>query len=286
MSLKYNLVTVGDEQNLTLFHDGEMYVASEQHPNWAEIKRLLLSDDESVVDLFDVPGSLSKKFHRLTETVTVQGGRVCFNGDPLGEVISNKILEYLDSGTDDWEPLVNFVEKVQANPSENSREQLYQFLEHREYDILPDGNILGYKGLTRDASDADLFKSIHSGHAFVNDDEVNGLVGQRVGDTVTMPRSEVDDNTGAGCSTGLHVSDFAYAKTYGDVVMAVSVNPRDTVSVPRYEVAKMRVCRYTNLGVVKDMKDRHSYKQVPDDVTGAAAEDDFAKSAVSDNIAW
>jgi hypothetical protein len=273
MSLKYNLVTVGDEQNLTLFHDGEMYVASEQHPNWAEIKRLLLNDDESVVDLFDVPGSLSKKFHRLTETVTVENGKVCFDGDPLGDVIGKKILEYLDAGTDDWEPLVNFVEKVQANPSENSREQLYKFLEHREYDILPDGNILGYKGFNVVNGNAERpYASIHSGHAFVNDVEVNGIVYQKVGDTVTMPRSEVDDNTGVGCSTGLHVSDFAYAKTYGNAVMAVSVNPRDAVSVPRYEVAKMRVCRYTNLGVVKDMKDRHSWK-VPDDVTGAAAED-------------
>jgi len=261
MSLKYNLVTVGTEQNLTLFHDGEMYVASEQHPNWQEIKRLLLDDDESVIDLFDVPGSLSKKLHRLTTTVTVENGKVCFDGDPINDALSKKILEHLDSGSDDWGPLVAFLEKVQSNPSENSREQLYLFLEHREYDILPDGNILGYKGFVRVADDVHLYRSTHRGHAFVNDDEiVFDYIDQRVGDVVSMPRSEVDDNTGTGCSTGLHVSDFAYAKTYGNAVMAVSLNPRDVVSVPRHEVAKVRCSRYENLGVVTDPSDRHSYK--------------------------
>jgi hypothetical protein len=265
---------MGTEQNLTLFHDGEMYVASEQHPNWKEIKRLLLEDDENVVDLFDVPGSLSKKLHRLTTTITVKDGVVCFDGDPINKALSDRIVKYLDEGSEDWTPLAAFLDKVMANPSANSRDQLYLFLENREYDILPDGNILGYKGFSVDhALDGDVYVSTHGGHAFVNEEEVNGYVRQNVGDTVSMPRSEVDDNTGVGCSTGLHVSDFAYAKSYGQAVMAVSVNPRDVVSVPAREVAKVRTCRYTNLGVVTDLQDRHSWKSIPDDVTGAAAVD-------------
>lgn len=262
MSLKYNLVTIGEEQNLTLFHDGEMYVASEQHPNWKEIKSLLLNDDESVVDLFDVAGSLAKKFHRLTDNVTVVNGAVCFDGDPIHDVLSKKILEHLDNGDAIDMPLVHFLEKVMTNPSANSRDQLFLFLENREYDILPDGNILGYKGLYKSDKNPDKpYMSTHQGHAFVNDEEtVFDHIYQNVGDTVTMPRSEVDDNTGVGCSTGLHVSDFSYAKTYGDVVMAVSVNPRNVVSVPHREVAKVRCDRYENLGVVTDLSDRHSYK--------------------------
>jgi hypothetical protein len=264
MTLRYNLVTVGDEQNLTLFHDGEMYVASEQHPNWQEIKGRLLNDDESIVDLFDIPKSLATKFKRLTSAVTVENDKVCFDGDPIHDVLSAKIIDHLENGSEDWAPLVAFLEKVMNNPSENARNQLFLFLENREYDILTDGNILGYKGLYN-VSDG-VYRSTHSGHAFVNDEEVVfDYVRQRVGDVVTMPRSEVDDNTGVGCSTGLHVSDFAYAKSYGDVVMAVSVDPRDVVSVPHREVAKVRSCRYENLGIVTDRNDRHSWSRHNED---------------------
>ena len=252
--MKYNLVSMGDSENLTLFVDGEMYVASDTHPNWTAIRRGVLEGDEAVIDLFDVPKSIERRFERLSDTITVENGVVCMNGDPIDESLSKKIVEYLDNGTDDWQPLVNFFEKVQSNPSQNSKEQMYAFLANHDYEILPDGDILGYKGFYRVSEvkeGEEKYRSSHQGTASVNDvEQKNQYIVQEVGDTVTMPRSAVDDNSGVGCSTGLHVSDFDYASIYGNVVMAVAVNPRDVVSVPTAEVSKVRVCRYVNLGIV------------------------------------
>ena len=256
--LKYTLVSVGGEQSVSLFHGGEIYVANSQHPNWASIKRLLDDGDESVVDQFDVEKALRKRFSRLSTRVTVSNGEVLFDGDSIDPSLSKKITDLFDSGSDEWEGYVSFLEKVMDNPSVNSREQLYTFLTAHDYELLPNGNILGYKGLGLDnVSSVDddpeydtYYLSIHSGTASVNDVEQTGRIRQQVGDTVTMPRSAVQDNPDVGCSYGLHVADFDYAQSYGTVVMAVEVNPRDVVSVPRREVQKVRACRYTNLGLV------------------------------------
>lgn len=251
--LKYTLVSVGGEQSVSLFHDGEIYVANSQHPNWTSIKRLLDEGDESVVDQFDVEKALRKRFARLSTRVTVSNGEVLFDGDSIDPSLSKKITDLFDSGSDEWEGYVAFLEKVMDNPSVNSREQLYTFLTAHDYELLPNGNILGYKGfgLTKGDAGETLYVSTHAGTASVNDvEQVDQRIRQQVGDTVTMPRSAVQDNPDVGCSYGLHVADFDYARSYGTVVMAVEVNPRDVVSVPRREVQKVRACRYTNLGLV------------------------------------
>lgn len=250
--LRYNLVVTGDQENLTAFIDGEMYVASNTHPNWTTIKRMVVVDrDESVVDQFDVGETIINRFRRLSTNVAIENDEVTLDGDPLDDSLTKKIKELVESGSDDWRPFVNFLDKVQANPSENSKTQLYTFLAAHQYDILPDGNILGYKGVNRDGDE--YFKSIHSGTASVNDVvQTNQQIRQAVGDTVTMPRSAVTDDPNQSCSYGLHIASFDYAKSYGHVVMAVSVNPRDVVSVPYGEAYKVRACRYTNLGLTTE----------------------------------
>lgn len=250
--MKYNLVSMGDQENLTLFHDGQMYVASNTHPNWNTIKqKVVVDNDPDAVNYFDVQASIVQRFDRLTETVTIENGVLCLDGDPVDGSLSKKILEYVENGTEDWKPLAAFLEKVQSNPSQNSKEQLYQFLDKYDYEILPDGDILGYKGVYKNKDGDESYHSIHFGTASVNDiEQSNSRIKQSIGDVVTMPRSAVSSDGDLGCSTGLHVSDFSFASRYGDAVLAVAVNPRDVVSVPYREAHKVRVCRYTILGEV------------------------------------
>ena len=243
--LKYTLVS-GDNSSVTLFYGGELYTANDQHPNWEAIKARLLENDASVIDLFEIKRAVARRFTRLTDRVTVDADGVKFDGDQIDDSLSKKIVEYIDNDDDSWKGLVAFLEKVMNNPSENSRNQLFTFLSAHDYEILPDGNILGYKGVV--SLEAGRYRSTSTGTASVNDEVQTGYIVQEVGDVVTMPRSEVDDNSGNGCSTGLHVADYSYATTYGDTVLAVSVDPRDAVSVPAHEVQKHRVCRYTVLG--------------------------------------
>lgn len=249
--MKYNLVTMGDEKNLTLVVNGEMYVASHQHPNWEAIVAGLLNDDESVVDLFDVAETVSRRFEALTERVTVRNGQVYFDGDPLDRAETRQIVRFLDDGVDDFMPLVNFLEKVQTNPNEHSREQLYSWIDRHDFPITEDGDIIAYKGVLANADGT--YESISSGKAIVDGEEVSGRIPNAVGSVVEMPRSEVHHDPATGCSRGLHAGTWDYASDFSrGAVLTVRINPRDVVSVPTdCDWQKVRVCRYVVTGVTE-----------------------------------
>lgn len=254
--MKYNLVTAGDQENLTLFVDGEMYVASESHPNWSIIKRMVVLDrDESVVDYFDVPKSVERRLSAITERISFDGESLFFDGDEVDNSLTKQIVRHLKEGVEDWKPLVAFMDKVAQNPQEHSREQLYDFLAHHDITITKDGDIVGYKSVRFSDSDDGDYKSINAGTAFVNGERKEGQIPQSVGDVVTMPRSEVAFDPSQGCSTGLHVANWNYANTWAnhDAVLKVAVNPRDVVSVPSDSSwEKVRVCRYEIIGIASE----------------------------------
>ena len=75
-----------------------------------------------------------------------------------------------------------------------------------------------------------------------------GRIRNQVGDYLEVERSDVDDNRERGCSSGLHVGSFDYAKGFGRITKLVEFNPKDAVSVPSdCEYQKLRVCAYTVL---------------------------------------
>jgi hypothetical protein len=247
MALRYNLVNYGDQSNITVVLDGEMYVADNQHPNWnAIVKAVEAGDESNLEDLFDTQKAIDARFKRVSERVSVRGGKVLFDGDAVHNSLTDKIMRFLEEDVEDWQPLVAFMEKVYTNPSEHSRDQLFDFLARNEFSITPEGDIIGYKGLYSNGDGT--FRSWHSGEAFVNGEFRNGQIHQTYGDVVEMPRSQVVFDPAQGCTVGLHVSNRRYATSYGDHVVTVLVNPRDVVSVPDHDNwQKVRVCRYTVL---------------------------------------
>ena len=259
-ALKYNLVSVGDEANLTLFVRGEMYIASATHANWLKIVAGVLAGDESVTDLFDVSKTISAKFESLSGRATVANGHLYFDGDEMHNALADEVVRFLDEGVDDWKPLIAFLEKVQQNPQEHSRNQLFEWLTRRAFTITDAGDIIGYKSVR--AGDDDVFLSINSGTAIVNGEVKTGRIPQKVGDVVTMPRADVAFDPAQGCSAGLHVANWDYASTWTshDAILAVAVNPRDVVSVPTdCDFQKVRVCRYQVMEVVDHVKESPVY---------------------------
>jgi hypothetical protein len=144
-----------------------------------------------------------------------------------------------------------------TNPQEHSRDQLFTWLDRHDFTITDNGDFVGYKGCALDAEGVAV-----STRAVPEKDKVtvNGVLvptGERVpnkqGDVVEMPRSLVDFNAYVGCSTGLHVGTYAYAKSFAPALLEVHVNPRDVVSVPTdCDAQKIRCCRYTVVGPVED----------------------------------
>lgn len=253
--MKYNLVKASDsdDANLTVFVDGEMYVATNTHPNFDRIVAGVVAGDESVVELFDVSRVAAQRFERLSERVSVANGRVLFDGDEVDNSLTKQVVRFVDEGVEDFKPLVAFFEKVMTNPNEHSREQLFRWLQRHDFTIAEDGNFLAYKGVRTNATDEGVkYVSIHSGHAMVDGESFNGNIPNHIGAVVEMPRSVVQHDPSVGCHTGLHAGTWDYAHMFAQgAVLKVTINPRDVVSVPTdCEDQKLRVCRYEVLEVI------------------------------------
>jgi len=105
--------------------------------------------------------------------------------------------------------------------------------------------VLGYKGVREDhfSCSGNRTTRVISGHV-----DGQGRIRNQVGDYLEVERSDVDDNRERGCSSGLHVGSFDYAKGFGNITKLVEFNPKDAVSVPSdCEYQKLRVCAYTVL---------------------------------------
>jgi hypothetical protein len=261
--LSYTIVSDGDESNIVVFVPGESpYVAHSSHPNFDAIVEGAKDGDESVTALFDISESVGERFRLLTDRVSTKYGRLYLDGEEVADVLADHVLRFLDEGVADWRPLVRFLEKVAANPSRHSRTQLYEWLARRDFTITDSGDIVGYKGVARDESDQ--LVSVNRGRAFVSGVEHKGAIPNPLGAVVTMPRSDVQDNPAEGCSYGLHVGTYDYAKGWArGALLEVHVNPADVVSVPTdCDAAKIRTCRYV---VVKTIDAPHTAPVVFDD---------------------
>jgi len=227
-------------------------VATDQHPNYEAIIEALqdgapASEVEALVDL---SVAVARSFENLTERVAVANGRVYFDGDELHEAVTDHIVRALDADDESTAvSLARFLEKLAANPSARSREQLYDWLQTAEFTIDQDGDLIAYKGVTGD------LLSINSGKAIVDGElHEDGRVPNECGSVIEFPRSEVLDDAAVGCARGLHVGTWGYASSFAQgAILKVAVNPRDVVSVPTdCSAQKVRVCRYQVLDVIEE----------------------------------
>lgn len=237
-------------QFVTVFHDDleEPLVATSEHARYDEIiDRLYNPDSEAITadeieGLFDASAFVAQSFSEITERVTVSNGRVYYDGDEVHGEIAEHLIRALGEDDDHATALALFLDKLYQNPNEHSREQLYAWLSANDgFTIDSSGNIVGYKGVTADGL------SKFAGKAIVDGEAIEGNVPNRVGSTISTPRSEVEHDPAVGCAPGLHVGTWDYASSWGagGKVLTVLVNPRDVVSVPTdCEAQKMRTSRY------------------------------------------
>lgn len=257
--MKFNIVrNDGDANSATVFaDDGQMLVATREHPQFANIITSLEggeTDMDKLVALFDFGKGINKAFSRISERVYIQGGRVFFDAMPQDGALAETIAAFWADGNDNLLTLVNFMEKIQTNPNPFSREHLFRWIKANKFGLTEDGDIIGYKGCSKKYTDGlDVAISTHSGFAIVNGQPMNGYVPQERGTIVEMPRDMVTFDPKNLCSVGLHVADWSYAQGMGPITVRVLVNPRDVVSITHDERdRKMRVCRYKVLDTVTE----------------------------------
>jgi hypothetical protein len=67
----------------------------------------------------------------------------------------------------------------------------------------------------------------------------------RVGNVISMPRNEGNDDNTVSCSRGFHAASKEYDYSgFGDTPILMIINPTDVLSVPIGEVGKLRTCRW------------------------------------------
>jgi hypothetical protein len=267
--LKYNIIY---EQNgkvpvsATVFRRGKFYIATQDHPNFNEIVEALNSEKPGpeVIGLFDT-GSLLVKGFRLAakaikamanaatpdevaaavaNDVTVRNGVLYYKDEPMHGVLAETILGLYDQKKSEaFVPLARFLSKVMDNPNPHSRVHLYDWMKHLSFNIDEDGNLIAYKGVNRHWDHG--FVSVHTGPAIAAGIKVTGHVPNKVGTVVRMDRKKVTFDPQQGCGSGLHVGTVSFARSYGNAMIEVKIDPRDVVSVPtEHDWQKLRVCKY------------------------------------------
>jgi hypothetical protein len=243
----YELISTGNGSSITVLQKGRVYTATNTHPAFALIIEGAVKGDESVTELFDVQLATQKAFDKVSDRISIRNGELYVDGELVDNSLSNQIIRFQQEGINDFTPLVNFYEKVLTNHNGNSREQLFTWLNDRNFTITQDGDFIAYKGLTSEG------KSVHSGKAIVDGQPMEGQIPNAVGSIVEMPRGDVNADPFHGCSYGLHAGTWEYASTFAPRVVKVKINPRDVVSVPRdCDFQKLRTCRYEILAEISN----------------------------------
>jgi len=215
-----------NDGNITVNWNGKTHSIGKTHRNYDAIVAALLNGESNRLDmLLDVAVAIQKAIKGVTVN---EYGEVFYGGEQVHNVVADKISEFIRA-KQPYKPLVSFLANLMENPSERSRNELYQFLTHGGFPITHDGCFMAYKGIKDD------WKDCHTG-TFDNS----------IGSVNEMPREDVDPDSSVACSVGFHVGTRSYALGFakGHTVL-VKVNPRDAVSVPHDEKCqKLRVCRY------------------------------------------
>lgn len=229
------------ESSITVMVNGAVNQMPKTHMSFEKLSEHLRGgehDSDYITELFDKRTAVS----RLTEgKVKVVGATVYYNGAPVRSALADKLIFMLDSGYD-ASPWAKFMDRIATNPTERSREMLFDFIERWNSPLTEDGRFIAFKGVRENYTD------VHTG-TFDNSP----------GKVVEMDREKVNPDPNQTCSSGLHVCASHYLDSFwrGYKVIAVAVAPEDVVSIPTdYQYSKMRTCRYEVLGDIEDERHR------------------------------
>ena len=256
-------------QSATVIFNGKPYTVDRSHEKFDDLLTAYRAKDEE--QLKKVIDSLSEVKAWAEEnsggTIQIIGGCVQYKGEVMQNAITERIMEWAELGLDPT-PMMKFLERIMANPSYQSREELLLFLEQGKLPIMEDGRFLAYKVVR------DNYLDKHT-----------GTMDNSVGQIVEMPRSGVDDNRQNTCSAGLHFCSREYLSFFQggrDRLMLLAIDPADVVSIPYdYNNAKGRACRYEVIEEINEapegyesplyesQESNHYYLAVTSNKTGA-----------------
>lgn len=215
------------------------------HPTFDQLHKALSKGNfKRVPALVTLARAIANKTHGKVQFTK---GGITFRGHEVPGVISRLAARTLkETGTASaW---LQFVENLYKNPEKRSREEVVEFLEKAEeakymVPLTDDGCFLAYKAVRDD------YRDCHT-----------GTVSNHIGAKPMMPRKAVDPDRRNECSRGYHFCSLGYLKSFGgQKIMAVKVNPKDVVAIPKdYNYSKGRTWTYEVVYEVAEKNDETS----------------------------
>lgn len=247
--MKFQIIEDSNERlgSVGVFHNGELYMATPANPYFDVIVSRLKADpdDESVLDLFDYATAIARKIAEAFEdcvNLKVENKVLTYKGKPVPQEINDLAVRFAQEDSPSLAPLAKFLDRVYDNKNAYTRDALLPWLNNTGFHFNEDGMIVGYKKVRGD------YSSVHSGPGVVNGEPANGHLDNTPGNLLEMDRGAVEFDPSQGCAAGLHVGTYGFARSFsGDRLLMVLVDPKDVVSVPNEDSAKMRVCKYVVL---------------------------------------
>jgi len=236
-----NVSAIFNGNVLVVVVDGKRHSINSTHPNWQKALEFYRQKNyKKLIEAMDLPGAILKHSYGK---VKVHSGAIYYDGQEIHGTLVKRILQFVQGGFP-YEPYVRFLANLYKNPSEDARNELYDFLENGEMPITDDGCFLAYKMLREDMTSYNKSPDgTHLKHA--------------IGKIVKMDPNEVDPSRIRLCSNGLHFCSYSYLPYYGGIinnktkVVVVKVNPMDVVAIPQdLNKSKGRAWRYLPVSVV------------------------------------
>jgi len=229
---------IANDGTVTAVVAGQTYTFNSDHPSYDKLLDNLKAGN---VEYFEASYDIISRVNSFCEGyVSADGGEITWDGISMPDLFTDRILDMISQGFP-FEPMLNFLDNLSQNPSDQAVVELFDFMQNKHLPITSDGHFLAYKAVDKN------FKDLWS-----------GSLDNSIGQTVEVPRGSVNSNRNSHCAAGLHVGAIDYASSYGGIdinnksddddgnnLVICKVNPMDVVSVPSdSKFQKLRCCKY------------------------------------------
>lgn len=220
-----------EEFNLLMNAESDEDILSIMNPEYKEKVR----ERTKVIETFNY---ISKSKYLTREGDCVYWEDISHLSLPKELVFS--ILEAEEEGDDiRIETYKNFWTLMSLNPDEQCRLNLFWFLNRNGLVISRSGFFVAYRNVDKHkewTKEDEIYTDCHTRTFKI-----------RIGEMVTMPREQCDDNQDVTCSRGLHLGARTWLKEnyYGSQGLVCLCNPAEVVAVPHLDYyGKLRTSAY------------------------------------------
>ena len=229
-------------REISFVFQGTSFSIPKSHEKYSEIYQAVMDNDHDALDgLVVSQEKLTENIKHVVSTLNEEDAKniqvkivdktIYCNNKIFKGLASTEFIKYVaENNTRMISQFKRFMFNCSLNPSNDSVEELYDFVVKNRLKVTPAGTILLYKWVKDDYHDCRT-----------------GNFNNTPGLTIKMDRKKVNPNRHETCSNGLHLCSYKYGK-FGDRLLLVELDPKNSVSIPTdYSQSKMRCCEYTSL---------------------------------------